>query len=110
MVLPERSLFASKPVRLNAHDPIAQSRRAATQRRQAAASKAWNSCDKPEWLDKKYYRTKIQPCLVGITAPTIASTLVVSEPYAANIRAGLCIPHPRHWRTLAALVGLAADS
>jgi hypothetical protein len=31
----------------------AQAQRSAAQRRQAAASKAWNPSDQPEWLDGK---------------------------------------------------------
>jgi hypothetical protein len=87
----------------------AQALRSATQRRQVAALKAWNPSDKPEWLDEKTYRDKILPRLVGITVPTIVSALAVSEPYATNIRAGRCIPHPRHWLTLAQLVGISPD-
>jgi CRISPR-associated endonuclease Cas1 len=109
MVSRENPLEAPRLVRLNAYDPIAQARRADTQRRQAAALKAWNPADKPGWLDEKFYREKIQPCLVGIAVPTIASALAVSEPYATNIRAGRCIPHPRHWLTLAQLVGISPD-
>ena len=101
MVLRENPLIAPKPVRLAAHDPIAQARRADTQRRQAASLRAWNPSDKPAWLDEKLYREKIQPRLAGISVTTIVSALAVSEPYATNIRAGRCIPHPRHWLTLA---------
>lgn len=98
-----------RPVLLNTHDPIAQARRAEAQRRQAAALKAWKSSDKPEWLDEKTYREKIQPCLARIAVPTIVSALTVSVPYATNIRAGRCIPHPRHWLALARLVGVPQD-
>ena len=47
--------------------------------------------------------------LTGITVPFIASALGVSGPYAAEIRAGRCLPHPRHWQTLARLVGVSPD-
>ena len=89
-------------------DLLAQALRAATQRRQAAALKAWNPSNKPEWLDEKTYREKVLPCLARITVPTIVSALAVSEPYATNIRAGRCIPHPRHWLMLAELTGVYA--
>lgn len=65
--------------------------------------------DKPEWLNEKKYREKIQPRLAGITVPTIVSALAVSEPYATNIRAGKCVPHPRHWLALARLVSLSLE-
>lgn len=106
MVSRENPLLAPMVIRLNAHDPVAQARRADTQRRQAVALNAWNPSDKPEWLDEKTYREKIQPRLAEITVPTITSALAVSEPYAANIRAGRCIPHRRHWLSLARLVGM----
>jgi hypothetical protein len=85
--------------------PKAQALRSATQKRQAAALKAWNPADKPDWLNDKTYRERIQPQLPSVTVPTIMSTLHVSEPYASNIRAGRCIPHPRHSFALAKLAG-----
>ena len=96
-------LLEPKLIRLNACDPVAQARRADTQRRQSAALKRWKPSDKPEWLDEKTYREKIQPRLTGVPVPTIASALAVSESYATNIRAGNCIPHPRHWLKLGSL-------
>ena len=38
--------------------------------------------------------------------PRLSSTLGVSEPYVVDIRAGRRVPHPRHWQTLAGLVGI----
>jgi CRISPR-associated endonuclease Cas1 len=108
MVSRENSLEVRKPVRLNAHDPIAQARRANTQGRQATALRAWKPSDKPEWLSENFYREQIQPRLAKLEASTLASALSVSKPYATNIRVGRCIPHPRHWLTLARLVGVAA--
>jgi CRISPR-associated endonuclease Cas1 len=98
-----------KPVRMTAYDPVAQARRASTQRRHAAAQKAWRPSDKPRWLDENAYRRKIQPRLVKIPVPTIMSALAVSKAYAAGIRAGRCIPHSRHWPTLARLVDLSSE-
>jgi hypothetical protein len=40
----------------------------------------------------------------------IASALNVSLPYATQIRAGRCRPHPRHWQALAELVGVLSDA
>lgn len=34
---------------------------------------------------------------------------LLSEPYATDIYAGRRLPHPRHWLTLARLVGVAPD-
>jgi hypothetical protein len=97
---------AAKLGRLATHSPKAQARRADTQRRQAAALKAWNPTDKPEWLDEKAYRESIQPRLARIAVPTIMSALSISEPYALRIRGGRCVPHPRHWLALAGLTGI----
>jgi CRISPR-associated endonuclease Cas1 len=92
-----------KLVRLHRFDPVAQSRRAESQRRQAAARRGWNPMEKPDWLDEKMYRSKVQPQLAQILVPRIMSALSISEPYAVRIRAGRCIPHPRHWLELSKL-------
>jgi CRISPR associated protein Cas1 len=101
----ENLIERAKYGRVATVSPKAQALRSATQERQAAALKAWNPADKPDWLDEKTYREKIRPQLVSLTVPTIMRALAVSEPYAANIRVGRCIPHPRHWFALAKLTG-----
>jgi hypothetical protein len=106
----ENLIEAAKSGRVATISPKAQALRSASQRRQAAALKSWNPADKPEWLDERTYREKIQPRLAEITVPTIMSALAVSEPYATNIRAGRCIPHQRHWLTLADIVQITAES
>jgi CRISPR-associated endonuclease Cas1 len=108
MVPYENFLETAKSGRLNRFDPVAQERRADTQRRQAAAMKAWNPADKPGWLDEEFYREQIQPRLAAVMVPTIKTALDVSEPYATNIRAGRCVPHPRHWLSLARMVGVSS--
>jgi CRISPR-associated protein Cas1 len=95
-----------KLARLDRFDPVAQSRRAESQRRQAVAQRTWNPSEKPDWLDEKAYKERVQPQLLGILASRIMSTLSISEPYALRIREGRCIPHPRHWLGLASLVGV----
>jgi CRISPR-associated endonuclease Cas1 len=100
----ENPLEAPRPVPLNARDPIAQARRADTQRRQAAALKAWKPEDKPGWLDEQFYHEQIKPRLQTTSAPKILAALSVSEAYALRIRAGRCVPHPRHWLALSRLV------
>jgi CRISPR-associated endonuclease Cas1 len=102
----ENLIEAAKSGRVATVSAKAQALRSATQRRQAAARKAWNPSDKPDWLDQKTYREKIMLRLAGVTVRTVVSALAVSEPYATNIRAGRCIPHPRHWLALARLVGV----
>lgn len=97
---------AAKLGRVATHSPKAEALRAATQRRQAVALKAWHASDKPDWLTEEIYREKIQPPLTRITVPTISSALGISKPYATDIRAGKCVPHPRHWQALAELAGV----
>jgi hypothetical protein len=58
----------------------------------------WLSVPKPDWLTEGFYTEKIQTKLASVTICTIASTLGVSESYAADIRAGRHRPHPRHWQ------------
>ena len=101
----ENPFVAPKTVQLNGRDPVAQARRADTQRRQAAALKAWNATQKPKWLDENFYREKIQPRLTLITIQVLMSALGVSRSYATDIRAGRR-SHPRHWLALAKLVDL----
>ena len=91
------------------HSPEARARQAEKQRRHTAALKAWHPSDKPDWLNEETYRAKIQPRLSGVKVPVLSSALGISEPCAAEIRAGRCLPHPRHWLTLARIVGVAPD-
>jgi len=95
--------------RLVGHCPEARARQAEKQRQHAAELKAWNTSDKPNWLTEEFYREKIQPRLSGITVPALSSALGLSEPYAAEIRAGRQLPHPRHWQTLALLVNVLQE-
>jgi len=77
-------------------DPIAQARRADSQRRQSKALKAWNPINMPTWLDEKFYRTEIQPRLITIDATKIQNRLSVSKLDALRIRASKCISYPRY--------------
>jgi len=96
---------AAKLGRIATHTLEAETLRAKTQRKHAAALAAWRPSELPEWLNEETYRTKIQPALAGITVPAIATALGISEPYATDIRKGRRLPHPRHWEALARLVG-----
>ena len=96
---------AAKLGRIATHTLEAETLRAKTQRKHAAALAAWRPSELPEWLNEETYRTKIQPALAGITVPAIATALGISEPYATDIRKGRRLSHPRHWEALARLVG-----
>jgi CRISPR-associated endonuclease Cas1 len=106
----ENILKASKLGRLNTHTPTAQARRSATKKRQDAASKVWRPTDKPLWLDRKFYDERVMPSLLPIEVPVIQRALSISEPYALRIRAGKCVPHPRHWLGLARIAGFAVPA
>jgi hypothetical protein len=95
-------------VALATHSLEAETLRAKTQRKHAAALAAWKPSDLPTWLNDEAYRTKIQSALAGTTVPAIATALGISEPHATDIRAGRRIPHPRHWQALAQIVGVSA--
>jgi hypothetical protein len=85
------------------HSPEAQARRSETQRLQNAARNSWNPASNPAWLNEQFYKDRIQGVLRQVQVPVIQRELAISEPYALRIRGGRCIPHPRHWLTLANL-------
>jgi CRISPR-associated endonuclease Cas1 len=96
----------SKLGRVVALRPESRKKRVESQRRHWAERQAWLLAPNPEWLTEAKYRSEIQPRLVSVAISQLASTLGVSEPYAADIRAGRYRPHPRHWKALAALAGV----
>jgi CRISPR-associated endonuclease Cas1 len=100
---------AARLGRVVAQSPQAKARRAATKRGQDAARRGWSPSSQPVWLNTEAYLQKIQPRLAAFTVPVIASTIGVSMPYAADIRAGRRRPHPRHWQALAQLLGVSTD-
>jgi len=59
---------------------------------------------------KETYVRRIQPLLSGVKVPVLSVALGISDPYAAEIRAGRYLPHPRHCVTLARLVGFSEPS
>ncbi|MFY9732102.1 MAG: hypothetical protein WAK24_15960 [Candidatus Acidiferrales bacterium] len=98
---------AAQKGRVAAQSNQAQARRADTQRAHSKAKAAWKSSDLPVGLNKDLYVQEIQPRLKAITLSALASRLNISIPYAVDIRSGRRVPHPRHWETLAQLVGVA---
>jgi len=103
----EKLIELAKIGRIDARNPKSRKKHSETQRRHEAAKRAWRSSPKPDWPDEDTYLRQIQPRLLGVTISALASTIGVSEPYAAYIRRGRHRPHPRHWARLAALVGVA---
>jgi CRISPR-associated protein Cas1 len=105
----EGLIEAARLGRLATHTAKSEALRASTMKRQEAAKRAWRLSDLPEWLSETFYREKIQPRLWAIKVPIIATDLIVSKPYATDIRKGRRIPHPRHWLTLSRLVGISTN-
>jgi CRISPR-associated protein Cas1 len=87
--------------------PESRAQRSATQKAHVLANLAWKPSNESAWLDKETYVSKIQPRLASVTISALRSTLGISEPYAALIRSGSRIPHPRHWPTLSRLLGVS---
>jgi CRISPR-associated endonuclease Cas1 len=105
----ESLIKAAREGRIASHSQEAENRRRETQRRHHAAKRAWRPSEMPDWLNEKTYREKIQPRLAEVTVPAISNALGLSGSYATDIRAGRRRPHPRHWTTLAQLVGVSSD-
>ena len=95
--------------RTNAHTPEVQGRHAKTASIKALARWRWDPTTQPAWLDQNVYTRRIQPQLAKVTVAAIASAIDVSRFYAAEIRRGNRVPHPRHWVRLAELVNITGD-
>jgi ribosomal protein L32 len=102
----EKLIELAKIGRVAAQSPESRRKHSETQRRHEAAKRAWRSSPKADWPDENTYVRQIQPRLAAVTISALASALVVSAPYAADIRAGRHRPHPRHWLALAELAGV----
>ena len=70
------------------------------------ARASWKGSDQPAWLTAEVFSQKVQPLLANVSTPLIRSRIGVSRWYASKIRQGYR-PHPRHWKALADLVGVA---
>lgn len=100
----ERFPSVAESGRIAAHTAQAEAKRGETQRKRFVAQRNWDESSQPGWLTDKFYSKQIQPRLGTVMVKTIAESLGVTIPYASDIRAGRR-PHPRHWETLARLVG-----
>ena len=61
--------------------------------------------DMLQWLTSEFYSRKMKPLLAQLSNSVIASAIGVSRWYGGRIRKGYH-PHPRHWPSLAHLVGI----
>jgi CRISPR-associated endonuclease Cas1 len=94
-----------KRVRLTENSAEAPTTRTSAQRRNAEAATQWNPESLPVWLTQDFYRTRILVELKKIRTVHVARYLSWSESYAAGVRNGKRMPHPRHWQALAGLAG-----
>jgi CRISPR-associated protein Cas1 len=102
----KRLIRAAEQGRIAASAPEALARIAAARRRHANAEREWDAAKQPAWLTERLYVEQIEPRLRGVSISKVMSSLGVSRPYAIDVRLGRRRPHPRHWKTLAALAGL----
>ena len=104
-----RLTSAARLGRVAALSPAARAKHRATRRRHANACSEWDALTQPAWLTSEVFSQQIQPLLRSIRTSAIRSQIGVSRWYAGRIRQGY-LPHPRHWQTLAKLVGVLKDT
>jgi hypothetical protein len=102
----ESIIEAAKSGRIAAHSAQAQARRSDTQHRHEVAKRIWKESERLAAITAKDYLEQILPHLKEIRLSALSAALGVSRPYAVQIRSGKRVPHPRHWQTLARLVGV----
>jgi hypothetical protein len=102
----ERLIGVASLGRIAARSPEARAKHGATRRKHAKACSEWDASTQPAWLTSKVFSKQIQPLLGSIRTSAIRSQIGVSGWYAGRIRQGY-LPHPRHWRGLAQLVGIS---
>jgi len=90
-----------------AQQPGAIAKRSETMLQHRKEISRWKSSDLPACITREFYVRQILRALASVTKSRIREALGVSEPYAAHIREGKRIPHPRHWKGLAHLVDLS---
>jgi CRISPR-associated endonuclease Cas1 len=103
----ERLIGVARLGRVAARSPEARAKHAASRRRHAQACSKWDASTQPAWLTSEVFSQQVQPLLSNIATSVIRSSIFVSRWYAGRIRQGY-VPHPRHWRALAKLVGVSS--
>jgi isoleucyl-tRNA synthetase len=96
--------------RKSAQQPEYLAKRSETMRTHRRAIRDWEPSALPAWLTHDIFVKHVVPALAHVPKSEIRKALGVSEPYAADIRAGRRRPHPRHWRVLAQLVGVSPEA
>jgi hypothetical protein len=87
-----RAVIAGQAAKMTAH-------------RQAAAE--WKTREQTHDLD---FRSDVLPRLAGQSARDLAAATGLSLGYCRRVMKGACVPHPRHWGGITALVGASATS
>ncbi len=80
-----------------------QERRQSANRRQQLARLEWESANDSRDHDPDWFTVNVLPGLAGVSLITIARATGMSTSAASKIRAGVRLPHPRHWEALRAL-------
>jgi hypothetical protein len=82
-----------------AHGGKATEKRSTTQRENRLKNVAWEA-NPTHSMSVDEYRSLILPELGSLSSRFLAKTMGVSIGYAADVRKGIWIPHPRHWKAL----------
>ena len=96
--------------RLTAYSKTARKSRSEKRRNASVLQAAWDPQSQPAWLTEAAFKSRVLPKLGGIKCSIIGKTIGVTDVYAAGIRKGRYLPHPRHWKVLATLAGLDAKA
>jgi hypothetical protein len=84
------------------HGAEVAKKRGATHREQLRLNAEWQAANAPIMTEAEY-RARVMPGLGRVSTREIAAALDVSQGYAAGIKKGQKVPHPRHWRALQAI-------
>jgi len=86
-----------------AHSHEAARKRGATNRERQRLNRAWEATNTPS-ITEAEYRAQVLPALGQIPNRVIADVLGGWKGFAAQVKQGKRVPHPRHWETLAQTV------
>ena len=88
------------------HTGDAKARRQAANAEQRAKQREWETAHRGEEFDPEWFATAILPGLAILSLTAIAKATGMSTTAAGKVRSGQRVPHPRHWESLGALVGV----
>jgi hypothetical protein len=83
-----------------------RARRGASVGRRDAEALAWDAAHPDIVVDAADF-DPIREALGAVTVGAISRAVGLSSSYASSVRRGEYVPHPRHWRALAELAGVA---